>query len=218
MAALAELPEATRYGPRQRGNNAGQGFMSSIVAINDLDHDFHSRLLLPPGPTVAYILLDFLDAYFSPCFWSRKGITHLSRSTWALGTLNRTASRQKTQVQGTDCRLPLFFLVYHHWNTEKLRRSLILVCLILLEDPIISIMPGFIASVNPGNDLSKAWEASPFSSRSLPMSPFRPVFELPRTRNKAPSAPSSPAISTVQVRDKSIWKRFLRFLLIKSGT
>ena len=121
--------------------------MSSIVAINDLDHDVDSRLLLPPGLTVVYIVLDFLDVYFSLCFWSWRVITHLSRSTWAMGTLNCTASRQKTQVQGTDCRLPLFFLVYHHWNTEKPHRHLLLlVCLILPDDPIISIMLGFIAA------------------------------------------------------------------------
>jgi len=77
---------------------------------------------------------------------------------------------------------------------------------------------GFYRGLAPGDDLTKPWEWTPVSNHFLPLSPLKPVFELPRAPSTSPvSTLASPTISTVilPVKERGIWARIKQF--IKSG-
>ncbi|KDR70796.1 hypothetical protein GALMADRAFT_229828 [Galerina marginata CBS 339.88] len=84
----------------------------------------------------------------------------------------------------------------------------------------------FYRTINPSDDLSKPWEASPFSDSNLPLSPLKPVFDIPKATKASrenSSSPSSPtgsvgvvAVVKFPVGERGLWARIKRFL--KSGT
>ncbi|KAF8954470.1 hypothetical protein BDZ97DRAFT_1922988 [Flammula alnicola] len=75
---------------------------------------------------------------------------------------------------------------------------------------------GFYRSINPGHDLSKPWEGSPISTRSLPESPLKPVFDLPKRNQSIPSTSTVSVVKVPVARRKGLWRCILRF--IRSGS
>jgi len=77
---------------------------------------------------------------------------------------------------------------------------------------------GFYRGLAQGDDLTKPWEWSPVSNHFPPLSPLKPVFELPRATPTSPvSTSTSPTISISRfpVRKRGVWARIKRF--IRSG-
>ncbi|CAA7268691.1 unnamed protein product [Cyclocybe aegerita] len=70
-------------------------------------------------------------------------------------------------------------------------------------------------------DITKPWEWTPVTTHSLPMSPMKPVFDIPKA---IPSGLSTPSMSlsfpiaevTIPTRKLSLWARVIRFF--KSGS
>ena len=78
---------------------------------------------------------------------------------------------------------------------------------------------GFYRKIMPGDDL-KPWEWSPVTDHSLPMSPMRPIFQIPKAYPPGLSGPvPSPPIllektPTNGSKKRGLWaaiRRFLRF-------
>ena len=74
---------------------------------------------------------------------------------------------------------------------------------------------GFYRSIMPGDDL-KPWEWSPVTDHSLPKSPMRPIFQVPKAYPPGLSGPvPSPTMMMVKIPEKrGLWaaiRRFLRF-------
>ncbi|KAF8889547.1 hypothetical protein CPB84DRAFT_1785459 [Gymnopilus junonius] len=81
---------------------------------------------------------------------------------------------------------------------------------------------GYYRSVDPDDDLSQPWQSTPFSDHELPLSPLRPVFDIPRVTPESPitSSSSTPTISLIRVpvpgRKKGFWARIRKFF--QTGT
>ena len=78
---------------------------------------------------------------------------------------------------------------------------------------------GFYRTIMPEDDL-KPWEWSPVTDHSLPMSPMRPIFQIPKAYPSGLSGPvpssymSAEKIYANGCKKRSLWaaiRRFLRF-------
>ena len=78
---------------------------------------------------------------------------------------------------------------------------------------------GFYRKIMPGDDL-KPWEWSPVTDHSLPMSPMRPIFQIPKAYPPGLSGPlPSPNVLVVKLpangcKKRGLWaaiRRFMRF-------
>jgi hypothetical protein len=76
---------------------------------------------------------------------------------------------------------------------------------------------GFYRKIMPGDDL-KPWEWSPLTDHSLPKSPMRPIFHIPKTHPPGLSGPvPSPTMLLVKIpaygcKKIGLWAAIRRFL------